>query len=143
MRLAWVTAKPGGSITLATRAWSNASLADTGGRPHHWRHWPWKTRSKPTASPRGSSATFSATSPLASRARSPRLGWIPLSIRALNPLASERFFAMVKHNQEQYFLSFTRYSTNAFFRHQLGKQFTQASLENNIYKSFEEAKEHL
>ena len=61
----------------------------------------------------------------------------------LNPLAAERFFAMVKHNQEQYFLSFTRYSSNAFFRHQLGKQFTQASLENNIYKSFEEAKEHL
>ncbi len=61
----------------------------------------------------------------------------------LNPLASERFFAMVKHNQENYFLSFTRYSSNAFFRHQLGKQFTQASLENNFYKSFEEAKEHL
>src|SRR5207244_12453979 len=56
----------------------------------------------------------------------------------LNPLASERFFAMVKHNQEQYFLSFTRYSSNAFFRHQLGTQFTQTSLENNFYKSFEE-----
>ena len=50
---------------------------------------------------------------------------------------------MVKHNHEQYFLSYTRYSTNAFFRHQLGKQFTQASLENRIYKDFEEAKEHL
>ena len=60
----------------------------------------------------------------------------------LNPIAAERFFAMVKHNHE-YFLSYTRYSTNAFFRHQLGKQFTQSSLENNIYKSFEEAKEHL
>ncbi len=61
----------------------------------------------------------------------------------LNPLAAERFFAMVMHNHEQYFLSYTRYSTNAFFRHQLGKEFTQASLENNIYESFEEAKEHL
>jgi propionate CoA-transferase len=61
----------------------------------------------------------------------------------LNPIASERFFAMVKHNHEQYFLSYTRHSTNAFFRHQLGKQFTKASLENSIYKSFEEAKEHL
>ncbi len=35
---------------------------------------------------------------------------------------------------EKYFLSYTRYSTNAFFRHQLGKEFTQASLENNIYR---------
>ncbi len=61
----------------------------------------------------------------------------------LNPIASERFFAMVKHNHEQYFLSYTRHSTNAFFRHQLGTQFTKASLENSIYKSFEEAKEHL
>ena len=33
-------AKPGGSITLPTRAWSNASLADTGVRPPPWRHWP-------------------------------------------------------------------------------------------------------
>jgi propionate CoA-transferase len=61
----------------------------------------------------------------------------------LNPVAAQRFFDMVKHNHEQYFLSFTRYSTNAFFRHQFGEQFTQASLENNIYKDFEEAKEHL
>jgi propionate CoA-transferase len=61
----------------------------------------------------------------------------------LNPIAADRFFEMVKHNHEQYFLSYTRYSTNAFFRHQLGKQFTQASLENNIYKSFEEAKQYL
>jgi propionate CoA-transferase len=60
----------------------------------------------------------------------------------LNAIAAERFFAMVKHNHE-YFLSYTRYSTNAFFRHQLGKQFTQASLENSFYKNFEEAKQHL
>jgi propionate CoA-transferase len=60
----------------------------------------------------------------------------------LNPVAAETFFEMVKHNHE-YFLSYTRYSTNAFFRHQFGKQFTQASLENNFYKDFEEAKKNL
>ncbi len=61
----------------------------------------------------------------------------------LNPSASEAFFAMVKHNQEQYFLSSTRYSTDAFFRHQLGQRFTEASLEQRIYGSFDEAKAHL
>ena len=61
----------------------------------------------------------------------------------LNPSASEAFFAMVKHNQEQYFLSSTRYSTNAFFRHQLGQLFTEARLEQRIYGSFDEAREHL
>ena len=60
----------------------------------------------------------------------------------LNPIAAETFFEMVKRNHE-YFLSYTRYSTNAFFRHQFGKQFTQASLENNFYKDFEEAKKYL
>lgn len=60
----------------------------------------------------------------------------------LNPSAAETFFEMVKRNHE-YFLSYTRYSTNAFFRHQFGKQFTQASLENNFYKDFEEAKKYL
>lgn len=61
----------------------------------------------------------------------------------LNPSASEAFFAMVKHNQEQYFLSSTRYSTNAFFRHQLGQLFTEAHLEQRIYGSFDEARAHL
>jgi len=61
----------------------------------------------------------------------------------LNPSASEAFFAMVKHNQEQYFLSSTRYSTNAFFRHQLGQLFTEARLEQRIYGSFDEARAHL
>jgi len=61
----------------------------------------------------------------------------------LDPGASEAFFAMVKHNQEQYFLSSTRYSTKAFFRHQLGQQFSEASLEQRIYGSFDEAKVHL
>ncbi len=60
----------------------------------------------------------------------------------LNPTAAQTFFEMVKRNHE-YFLSYTRYSTNAFFRHQFGKQFTQASLENNFYKDFEEAKKYL
>lgn len=50
---------------------------------------------------------------------------------------------MVRHNQESYFLSSTRYSTNAFFRHQLGEQFTDARLGQQIYGSFDDAKGHL
>lgn len=60
----------------------------------------------------------------------------------LNPVAAQTFFDMVKRNHE-HFLSYTRYSTNAFFRRQLGKQFTQASLEHSFYKNFDEAKQHL
>jgi len=61
----------------------------------------------------------------------------------LDPTASETFFAMVRHFMEKYFLSSTRYSTNAFFRHQLSQQFAQANLEQRIYSSFDEAKENL
>lgn len=61
----------------------------------------------------------------------------------LNPTMSERFFAMVRHFMEKYFLSSTRYSTNAFFRHQLSQQFAQAGLEQHIYSSFDEARKNL
>jgi propionate CoA-transferase len=61
----------------------------------------------------------------------------------LNPTVSERFFAMVRHFMEKYFLSSTRYSTNAFFRHQLSQQFAQTGLEQHIYSSFDEARKNL
>ena len=49
---------------------------------------------------------------------------------------------MVKHNRDHYLLSSTRYSTNAFFRHQLRQEFASASPEQRIYyASFDEAKE--
>ena len=58
----------------------------------------------------------------------------------LSPRAAPAFFAMIEHNREQYFLSSTRYSSNAFFRHQLGEKFAAADLAQTIYHSFEEAK---
>ena len=33
---------------------------------------------------------------------------------------TDDFFALVRHNTERYFLSLTRYSTNAFYRRQPG-----------------------
>ena len=61
----------------------------------------------------------------------------------LHPSAAATFFEMAKHNKENYFLSSTRYSTNAFFRHQLGQHFAQADLAQRIYRSFDEAREGL
>jgi propionate CoA-transferase len=54
------------------------------------------------------------------------------------PTAEAEFLAMVKHN-ERYSLSRTRYSTNAFFRRQLGQLFTAASLQHSLYGSFADA----
>jgi propionate CoA-transferase len=53
------------------------------------------------------------------------------------------FFEMVRRNQEKYFLSSTRYSTNAFFRLQLGEEFAAAQMEQQFYKNFAEARERL
>jgi propionate CoA-transferase len=39
----------------------------------------------------------------------------------LGPAARDTFFAMVKHNEDNYLLSSTRYSTDASFRQQLGR----------------------
>lgn len=61
----------------------------------------------------------------------------------LSPAASDTFFEMVRHNRENYFLSSTRYSANAFFRHQLGERFTAANLAPSLYSSFDEAKRGL
>jgi propionate CoA-transferase len=58
----------------------------------------------------------------------------------LNPVALPVFFAMIEHNRANYFLSSTRYSSKAFFRHQLGEKFAAANLAQTIYHSFEEAK---
>jgi propionate CoA-transferase len=61
----------------------------------------------------------------------------------LGPAARDTFFAMVKHNEDDYFLSSTRYSTDAFFRHQLKEDFTEADLEQRIYRNFDEARKSL
>jgi propionate CoA-transferase len=58
----------------------------------------------------------------------------------LGPRARTDFFEMVKHNEENYFLSSTRYSTNAFSRHQLRERFASADLEQRIYRDFGEAR---
>src|SRR4029453_4162079 len=58
----------------------------------------------------------------------------------LGPAAEETFFPMVRHNTEKNFATATHYSTNAFFRHQLGQRFTQAQLGQLIYPSFEAAR---
>ncbi len=61
----------------------------------------------------------------------------------LGSAARDTFFAMVKHNEDNYFLSSTRYSTDAFFRHQLKENFTEADLEQRIYRNFDEARKSL
>jgi propionate CoA-transferase len=61
----------------------------------------------------------------------------------LGPPARDTFFAMVKHNEDNYFLSSTRYSTDAFFRHQLKEDFAEADLEQRIYRNFDEARKSL
>ena len=61
----------------------------------------------------------------------------------LGPAARDTFFAMVKYNEDNYFLSSTRYSTDAFFRHQLKEDFADADLEQRIYHNFDEARKSL
>jgi propionate CoA-transferase len=58
----------------------------------------------------------------------------------LGPAAEDTFFAMIRDATEKYFHSATHYSTNAFFRHQLGRRFTQAQLGQTIYPSFTAAR---
>ncbi|MFV9504041.1 MAG: acyl CoA:acetate/3-ketoacid CoA transferase [Oscillochloridaceae bacterium umkhey_bin13] len=61
----------------------------------------------------------------------------------LNPNAAEAFYAMVRRNTERYFLSSTRYSTKAFFRRQLGAGLDTIDMHQEIYRSFDEAREGL
>jgi propionate CoA-transferase len=62
---------------------------------------------------------------------------------SLAPAAADRYWTMIRHNTEHYISSLTRYSTNAFFRHQLGERFAAARLDGRIYRSFDEATHHL
>jgi len=55
------------------------------------------------------------------------------------PSVAPAFFEMIEDN-EKYILSRTRYSTNAFFRRRLGRQFTEARLEQRLYRTFSDAR---
>ena len=55
------------------------------------------------------------------------------------PPGRSTFFAMIENN-ERYVLSRTQYSTNAFFRRRLGRQFTEAQLKHRLYRSFADAR---
>ena len=57
--------------------------------------------------------------------------------------ATSRFFEMVREHEQRYFLSSTRYSTDAFLRRKLGRAFAEAKLSQQIYRSFEEATDAL
>jgi propionate CoA-transferase len=53
--------------------------------------------------------------------------------------AARRFFEMVREHERRYFLTSTRYSTDAFLRRKLGRAFAEARLSQTIYRSFAEA----
>jgi propionate CoA-transferase len=53
--------------------------------------------------------------------------------------AAPRFFEMVREHERRYFLSSTRYATNALLRRKLGRAFAHARLSQHIYRNFEEA----
>ena len=53
--------------------------------------------------------------------------------------AAPRFFEMVREHERRYHLSSTRYSTDALLRRKLGRAFAEASLSQQMYRSFEEA----
>ncbi|OJJ20385.1 acyl CoA:acetate/3-ketoacid CoA transferase [marine bacterium AO1-C] len=55
--------------------------------------------------------------------------------------AEEAFLNMVKRNNVKYFISSTRYSTNAFFRRHIGTKFQKINAV--LYANSEEAREHL
>jgi len=57
----------------------------------------------------------------------------------LGRAATGRFFEMVRELDRRYFLSSTRYSTDAFLRRRLGRAFADARLSQTIYRSFEES----
>jgi propionate CoA-transferase len=58
----------------------------------------------------------------------------------LGPTAEDTFFTMIRDSTQKHFLSATHYSTNAFFRHQLGPRFTQAQLGQTLYPNFAAAR---
>ena len=58
----------------------------------------------------------------------------------LGPTAEDTFFTMIRDSTQKHFHSATHYSTNAFFRHQLGPRFTQAQLGQTLYPNFAAAR---
>jgi propionate CoA-transferase len=62
---------------------------------------------------------------------------------ALGPGATETFSAMVARNNERYFASSTRHSTNAFFRRQLAGHLVRAKLERTVYRDLQAARDGL
>jgi len=50
---------------------------------------------------------------------------------------------MVRRNTERYFLSSTRYSTNAFFRRLLGARLEGIDMPQAVYRNYAEAREAL
>jgi len=58
----------------------------------------------------------------------------------LAPAAAETFFEIARRNTEHNTESLTRYSTNAFYRRQLGREFTARSLSHSLYGSFADAR---
>jgi propionate CoA-transferase len=61
----------------------------------------------------------------------------------LGPTAEDAFFTMIRDCSEHRFLSAAHYSTNAFFRHQLGPRFTQAQLGQTLYPNFAAARKSM
>jgi propionate CoA-transferase len=58
---------------------------------------------------------------------------------ALGRAATAPFFDMVREHERRYFLSATRYSTDAFLRRRLGRAFSDEKLAQRIYRSFDAA----
>jgi propionate CoA-transferase len=57
----------------------------------------------------------------------------------LGRAAAAPFFELARELDRRYFLSSTRYCTDAFLRRRLGRAFAEASLSRTIYRSFEES----
>jgi propionate CoA-transferase len=61
----------------------------------------------------------------------------------LSPTAARRFWAMVDHHEERYYLTTPRYSTDAFFRRKLGEDYSRVAREQRIYRNFAAARRAL
>lgn len=59
----------------------------------------------------------------------------------LNPMLEPEFIELIRHNQQTYFESSTRYSTQAFARRQLGRKFS--SVDAPIYTDYDQARQAL
>ncbi|NJN15669.1 MAG: hypothetical protein HC822_04955 [Oscillochloris sp.] len=62
---------------------------------------------------------------------------------SLSAHLADAYYAMVRRNTGRYFLSSTRYSTNAFFRRQLGAGLAGVTDPDRIYRTFEQARDGL